>query len=195
MFAKRRDVVLATDRLFLRLPDLSDHLNWVALRRDGADVLQACEPVWSQDHFSKASFRNRVKWARKSFEENKAAPLFIERRNDGALLGAITLDNIRMGPNQSAEVGYWMGGAYQRQGFMLEALVAVLHFCFEDRGISRVTAACLPENDASRGLLEKAGFKYEGVSKAYLEINGHWQDHVIYAALRADRRRRMPVID
>ena len=195
MFAKRRDVMLSTDRLFLRLPEMVDHLGWVALRRDGSDQLQACEPAWSPDHFSKAAFKNRVKWARKAMEENRAIPFFIERQSDGALLGAITLDNIRFGPNKSAEVGYWMGRTFQRNGYMHEAIEVVLHYAFEQKAISRVEAACLPENKASRALLEKSGFQYEGVAKAYLEIAGSWQDHVVYAALRADRRRRAVVID
>ncbi|MEO0344221.1 MAG: GNAT family protein [Pseudomonadota bacterium] len=195
MFGRRRDVVLASPRLFLRLPDLNDHLEWVALRRDGTDQLTATEPAWAHDHFSKSAFRNRVKWAAKSFEGNKAVPLFIERRSDNVLMGAVTLDNIRTGPNKSAEIGYWLGRAHQRQGYMFEAIEAVLHFAFEQKRLSRIEAACLPENTASRHLLEKIGFKYEGVAKAYLEINGLWQDHVTYAALRSDRRKRSAAID
>ncbi|MEM9716452.1 MAG: GNAT family protein [Pseudomonadota bacterium] len=194
MFAKRREAVLATERLFLRLPLLSDHLDWVALRRDASDQLQACEPAWAPDHFSRAAFKNRVKWAAKSFENNRAIPLFLERRENGALIGAVTLDNIRSGPNKSAEIGYWLGHAYQRQGYMSEALDAAVHYAFEQKDLSRIEAACLPDNMASRNLLEKSGFKYEGVAKAYLEINGYWQDHVVYAALRADRRKRAVVV-
>jgi ribosomal-protein-alanine N-acetyltransferase len=54
-------------------------------------------------------------------------------------------------------------------------------------------AACLPENVASRGVLEKAGFKYEGVAQSYLQINGRWRNHVLYAHLRHDRRGRTDV--
>ena len=56
--------------------------------------------------------------------------------------------------------------------------------------LSRIEAACLPENAASRGLLEKCGFKYEGVAQSYLQIDGRWRTHVLYATLRADRRGR-----
>ncbi|MEM0977737.1 MAG: GNAT family protein [Pseudomonadota bacterium] len=195
MFSKRRDVVIASDRLLLRLPEISDHLDWVALRRDGADQLQGCEPAWAPDHFSKSAFRNRVKWAQKSFENDRAVPLFIERQQDGVLIGAVTLDNVRKGPNRSTEIGYWVGRAFQRQGYMNEAIEAVKHYAFNQMTISRVEAACLPDNIASRNLLEKCGFHYEGVAKAYLEIGGLWQDHVIYAALRADRKRRNQAID
>jgi ribosomal-protein-alanine N-acetyltransferase len=54
-------------------------------------------------------------------------------------------------------------------------------------------AACLPENKPSRGLLERTGFKYEGVAQAYLQIDGRWRSHVLYSALRMDRRGRTDV--
>ena len=73
---------------------------------------------------------------------------------------------------------------------MLEAIQAVGHYAFRELDLSRLEAACLPENIASRGVLEKAGFKYEGVAQSYLQIGGRWRNHVLYAMLRADRRGR-----
>jgi ribosomal-protein-alanine N-acetyltransferase len=76
---------------------------------------------------------------------------------------------------------------------MREAIDAVVHYAFDRLDLSRIEAACLPENAASRGLLEKAGFKYEGVAQSYLQIDGRWRTHVLYAALRLDRRGRTDV--
>ena len=56
--------------------------------------------------------------------------------------------------------------------------------------LSRIEAACLPENAASRSLLEDCAFKYEGVAQSYLQITGRWRNHVLYANLRGDRRGR-----
>ena len=66
----------------------------------------------------------------------------------------------------------------------------MVHYAFSTMDLSRVESACLPENVASRGVLEKCGYKYEGVAQAYIQINGRWRTHVLYAALRADRRGR-----
>ena len=71
---------------------------------------------------------------------------------------------------------------------MSEAVAAVVHQAFTSLDLSRITAGCLAENAASRGLLEKCGFKYEGVAQAYLQINGKWRNHVLYSNLRSDRR-------
>lgn len=79
---------------------------------------------------------------------------------------------------------------HSRQGYMREAITAVLDHAFRVMDLSRIEAACLEKNAASRGLLEKCGFKYENVAQSYLQINGRWRTHVLYAALRADRRGR-----
>ena len=112
---------------------------------------------------------------------------------DAALVGAVTLDNIRRGPAQAGTLGYWVGAPFARKGYMREALEAVVHYAFTDLDLSRLEAGCLPENAASRGVLEKVGFKYEGVAQSYLQINGRWRNHVLYANLRADRRGRTDV--
>ena len=71
---------------------------------------------------------------------------------------------------------------------MKEAVLAVIDLSFNKLNISRLEAATLPENRPSRGLLEKVGFKYEGVGQSYLQINGRWRNHVLYSLLRNDRR-------
>ena len=80
-----------------------------------------------------------------------------------------------------------------RQGYMREAILSVVHHAFTVMDLSRIEAACLPENAASRGVLEKCGFKYEGVAQSYLQIAGRWRNHVLYANLRNDRRGRTDV--
>ena len=73
---------------------------------------------------------------------------------------------------------------------MREALTAVVHHAFTALDISRIESGCLPENTPSRQLLEKCGYKYEGVAQSYLQIAGRWRNHVLYANLRHDRRGR-----
>lgn len=190
MLLSRRKVRLETERLTLRLPTHSDYREWSALRQHSRDHLVPWEPTWADDHLGRKSFTNRVYWAQRSVNSGTAMPLFIFRRTDARLLGALTLDNIRRGPAQAGTLGYWMGLPFARQGYMREAINAMVHHAFTQVNLSRIEAACLPENAASRGLLESSGFKYEGVAQSYLQINGRWRTHVLYAALRHDRRGR-----
>lgn len=192
MFHRRRPPRLETERMVLRLPVHGDHEPWVELRRDSRDFLTPWEPVWAPDHLTRRSFANRVYWAQRACRNGTAMPLFLIR-HDGTLLGAITLDNIRRGPAQSATIGYWIGQRFARQGFMREAIDGLVKHAFVQMDLSRIEAACLPENAASRGVLERAGFKYEGVAQSYLQINGRWRNHVLYSNLRHDRRGKTEV--
>ncbi|TBN51293.1 N-acetyltransferase [Paracoccus sediminis] len=189
MFLRARPVRLETERIVLRLPAHSDFRAWMSLRDASRDFLTPWEPVWSPDHLTRKSFVNRVYWAARASRGGTALPLFLVRR-DGVLLGAITLDNIRRGPAQSGTIGYWIGQPFARQGYMREGIGVLVHHAFTALDLSRVEAACLPENAASRGVLEKSGFKYEGVAQSYLQIDGRWRNHVLYANLRGDRRGR-----
>ncbi|MFZ5709786.1 MAG: GNAT family N-acetyltransferase [Pseudomonadota bacterium] len=188
MLIGRRKVRIETERMTLRLPTHSDYRGWSTLRDESRDFLIPWEPSWAEDHLTRKAFTNRVYWATRAQATGTALPLFLIRREDDRLVGAITLDNVRRGPAQSGTLGYWVGGPYARQGYMREAIRAVVHHAFTVLDLSRIEAACLPENAASRGVLEKSGFKYEGVAQAYLQINGRWRNHVLYASLRVDRR-------
>jgi len=193
MLGPRRKVKLETERMTLRPPIHGDFRQWAALRADSEAFLSAWEPTWARDHLSRKAFTNRVYWAQRSIANGTAVPLFLIRREDQALLGAITLDNIRRGPAQAGTTGYWIGQPYARSGFMKEAIAAVVHYAFTTLDLSRIEAGCLPENTPSRRLLEQCGYKYEGVAQSYLQINGRWRNHVLYANLRNDRRGKTNV--
>ena len=193
MFFFKRKVWIDTERLYLRAPVQTDYRQWSELRYASKEFLTPWEPTWSLDHLSRKAFSNRVYWSQKNINGGTAIPLVMFRRGDDKLVGAITLDNIRHGPAQTGTMGYWIGYPYARYGYMTEALRAMGHYAFSTMDLSRVESACLPENVASRGVLEKCGYKYEGVAQAYIQINGRWRTHVLYAALRADRRGRTTV--
>lgn len=190
MLVRRRRPRIETERMTLRLPEHGDYRSWVELRQSSRGFLEPWEPTWAEDHLSRRSFSNRVYWAARAESQGTALPLFLVRREDRALIGAVTLDNIRRGPAQAGTIGYWVGERHARQGYMREAIRALVHHAFTELDLSRIEAACLPENVASRGVLEGSGFKYEGVAQSYLQINGRWRNHVLYASLRGDRRGR-----
>ena len=190
MFGLRRKLRIETERMTLRLPQHSDYRAWAELREASAAFLAPWEPVWAHDHLTRRAFTNRVYWAQRAETQGTALPVLMVRREDQQLLGAITLDNIRQGPVQAGTLGYWVGEPFARRGYMREAILAMVHHAFLTLDLSRVEAACLPENLPSRGVLEKTGFKYEGVAQSYLQIAGRWRNHVLYANLRADRRGR-----
>ncbi|MCH2077723.1 MAG: GNAT family N-acetyltransferase [Rhodobacteraceae bacterium] len=188
MLQRARKVRIETERMTLRPPQHSDYRAWATLRDTSRDFLRKWEPSWAADHLTRKSFTNRVYWAQRSISGGTAVPVFLFRRSDQVLLGAITLDHIRRGPAQAGTTGYWIGEPHARNGYMREAIQGLVHYAFTELDLSRIEAACLPENQASRSLLESCGYKYEGVAQSYLQIDGRWRTHVLYANLRSDRR-------
>ena len=146
MFGRRR-VQIDTARLVLRLPVHSDFRAWSTLRRDSAAFLVPWEPAWAPDHLARKAFTNRVYWSARAHANGTALPLFLIRREDGVLVGAITLDNIRRGPAQCGVLGYWVGQPFARQGYMREAINGVVIHAFTDLNLSRIEAACQAEAD------------------------------------------------
>lgn len=178
---------MITDRLILRPPRLSDHPAWASLRRESQTFLQPWEPAWSPDHLGVTAFRRRVAWARQEIGAGRAYPFLIFRAQGAELVGGATLEHVRRGAAMSAALGYWLGERHVGQGFMTEALQALIAYAFDDLDLSRLEAACLPENVRSQALLARCGFHYEGAARRYLQIDGVWRDHELYERRRSDR--------
>ena len=79
-----------------------------------------------------------------------------------------------------------MGTPFAGQGYMTRAVRAAAAFAFATLELHRIEAACLPQNAASTKLLQRCGFRQEGYARAYLRINGVWQDHLLFARLDGD---------
>jgi ribosomal-protein-alanine N-acetyltransferase len=178
--------VVAGDGVLLRNPQMGDYVEWAALRELSRDFLMPWEPTWPADDLTRSSFRRRIKRYYEDQRGDMAYPFFIFRNTDNALLGGLTLANVRRGCAQACSLGYWMGVSWAHQGYMTAAVRAVIPFAFSTLRLHRVEAACIPGNSASMRLLEKCGFRREGIARQYLCINGIWQDHLLYARLRND---------
>jgi len=158
----------------------SDYGEWAALRARSRGFLQPWEPTWPLDDVTRAAWRRRMGAYAQDIERGLAYPFLVFREADGAMVGGITLSNIRRGVAQMASIGYWVGQPFARSGHTLAAVGAVTTFAFERLGLHRIEAACIPSNVASRGVLLKAGFHEEGLARAYLRIDGEWRDHLLF---------------
>jgi len=177
---------VAGEGVVLRVPQMTDCSEWVALRETSRDFLTPWEPTWPADDLTRASFRRRIKRYSEDHRNDLTYSFFIFRKQGDVLVGGLTLANIRRGCAQSGSLGYWMGAPYARQGNMTAAVNAIIPFAFGTLKLHRIEAACIPANVASVRLLEKTGFKREGFARQYLCINGVWQDHWLYARLKDD---------
>lgn len=172
--------------VFLRHPEFRDHGEWASVRGDSREFLTPWEPTWAADELSRTAFRFRLRRYADDISDGRAYPFFTFRSEDSALVGGITLSRVQRGVSQSCALGYWVGEAYQGNGYTTAATRAVVRFAFEELGLHRVEAACQPENIASQRVLDKAGFRQEGRARAYLKIDGDWRDHLLFAILPED---------
>lgn len=180
------NLVVGSQDLLLRPPEPGDFVAWRDQREQSRAFLEPWEPIWPVDDLTRPAFRRRVRRYDSEIQGDEAYPFFIFSGPGGALLGGLTLGNVRRGAAQCATVGYWMGAAHAGRGIMTQALRLSCRLGFRRLGLDRIEAACLPENAASIRVLEKAGFQREGMARSYLNIAGRRQDHLLFALLASD---------
>ena len=170
----------------LRPPHSGDFAEWAALREASRAFLTPWEPTWPPDDLTRSAFRRRLKRYAEDQRGDLAYAFLIFRSDDNAMVGGLTLANIRRGVAQAGSIGYWVGAPFVRKGYMTAAVRALIPYSFATLRLHRLEAACIPDNTASIRLLERTAFKREGYARGYLCINGIWQDHLLYARLKDD---------
>ena len=166
----------------LRPVRAKDAATWRDTRVRNAAWLRAWEPTNPETPLYRSSLGPYVSMARTMRREGRQGltiPWVVTYGNQFA--GQLTVGSIVWGSARSAQVGYWIDEAYAGRGIIPTALAMAMDHCFFVVGLHRVEATIRPENHASRRVVEKLGFREEGVRVRQLHINGAWRDHVCYA--------------
>jgi len=167
--------VRARSRVFLRAPTRSDQAEFLELMR----ASRSFHRPWASAPTDEERFAAYLADSRRpDFEA-----MLVCRSEDGAIVGFFNLSQIVRRGLQSAYLGYSVGKAYARQGYMREGLELVLRHAFTTLRLHRVEANIQPGNEASIALARGGGFRREGFSPRYLKIAGHWRDHERWAIL------------
>jgi len=177
------EIVLRSKRAYLRPPLERDFTAWADLREESRSFLTPWEPVWPADALTRESFRRRLRRYAQNWRADSGFAFFAFENGTDALLGGVTLSNVRRGVVQSASLGYWIGARHAQKGLMTECVRESLVFAYGYAHLHRVEAACLPKNEPSRRLLTRLGFDQEGYAKEYLCIAGLWQDHLLFGQI------------
>jgi [ribosomal protein S5]-alanine N-acetyltransferase len=164
---------VSNSRVTLRTPMARDAEAWCALIRASRRFLAGRASTDARPEAYRA-YLTRSRRPNAHFR-------LIWREADRVLLGAINLSEIVRGAFQSAYLGYYLGAAFARQGYMSEALALVLREAFGELKLHRVEANIQPDNLASIALVRGANFLREGYSPRYLKLGGRWRDHERWA--------------
>lgn len=179
-----RPVLECTD-LLLRLCELSDYPQWAEVRARNESFLKPYEPAWPAGCLAPDFFKRRVERLSREYTADSTYAFLIFKK-DGELIGGININNITRGAGQMASLGYWIDEGHQGHGLMSQAVHAVLHYAFTVLGLARMNAATLVHNEKSRNMLLRLGFVEEGFARAYIQIDGRRQDHILYGLNATD---------
>ena len=168
-------------RVGLRAVARTDEKEFTRLMRASQDLH---EP-WISPPTNATTFRYYLQRIARTDHEGYAICL----RDNGAIVGAININNIVRGSFLSASLGYYIGAPYAGQGYMTEALKILIDHACGTLGLHRLEANIQPENEASQRLVASCGFINEGLSRKFLFIDGAWRDHVRWCYL--DRRESL----
>ena len=164
-----------------------DAAEWSRLRLANEDWLSRWEPSnglpWRARH-TPASYRAMRRVVARRARMGTSLPFAL--RVEGRLAGQVTLDNIVRGALRSGYLGYWIDRSVAGRGMGSLAVALVCDHAFGEVGLHRVEADIRPENLPSQRLVERLGFRREGLLRRYLDIDGDWRDHVSYALLAED---------
>jgi ribosomal-protein-alanine N-acetyltransferase len=97
------------------------------------------------------------------------------------LVGQLTVSSITWGSLRSANIGYWVDETVAGRGITPTAVALAVDHCFGPAGLHRIEVCIRPENAASLRVVDKLGFRAEGLRHAYLHIDGDWRDHEVFA--------------
>jgi ribosomal-protein-alanine N-acetyltransferase len=148
--------------------ELMDNRTW--LRK-----WEATSPVGPMNFDVRASIRHLQSNARAGL----GLPFVIEYR--GELAGQLNVSSISYGSVSMATIGYWVSERFAGKGLTPTAVALATDHCFFSVGLHRMEICIRPENDPSLRVVEKLGFRYEGLRRRYIHINGDWRDHFCFA--------------
>lgn len=178
--------------LFPGLPLHSARLILSPIRRDDAAALFALHSDPALQHGWGLPAWTRPAQARAQIDDDLAAfatgtqlKLVMRESRNGPLLGLCVVSAIDRA-SARAEIGYLLSPSVQGRGYMHEALACLHGYLFGTLRLHRLEAEIDPRNAPSARVLERLGFRHEGVLRQRWHLQGQWADSAIYGLLASD---------
>ena len=181
-------VELVDGPVLLRPLRLKDGPAWVEVRSRNIEWLREWEATPpgapAEVPTSVATFVTMTRRLRREARQGRGLPFAV--LYEGRFVGQLNVSSIIRGSLHSASLGYWVDQRVAGRGIMPTAVALVTDHCFWAVGLHRVEVNIRPENTASRRVVEKLGFREEGLRPGFLHIAGDWRDHLSYALTREE---------
>lgn len=174
---------LSHGRITIRGIKIKDHKaleHELMLNRAWLRQWESTAPGQFNNFDTKAGIKNLLAYAK----VGSGLPFVIEL--DGELIGQLNVSGIVYGSLSSAQLGYWVSERVAGQGVTPTAVALATDYCFQQLQLHRMEICIRPENAASLRVVDKLGFRYEGLRRRYIHINGDWRDHFCFALIQEE---------
>ncbi len=138
----------------------------------------------SPDGPSTFDMRLGVKRLLQQYRDGLGVPFVMEY--DGEIAGQLNVWGISRGSLGSATIGYWVSKRFAGRNITPTSVALATDVCFSELGLHRMEICIRPENAASLRVVEKLGFRYEGLRRRFIHIDGDWRDHYAFALVREE---------
>ncbi|MBQ8982407.1 MAG: GNAT family N-acetyltransferase [Lachnospiraceae bacterium] len=175
---------LETDRLNLTCLTKASALLVHAFYEENATYFDPYE-LTRPDQFYTVAFQTAVlEWEWKEMQAGRCLRYYIFLKSEPTtIIGTVNLSNIRMGKLRNASIGYKIDHRFRNQGYATEACKCLLEYAYKELHFHRIVAEIIPLNMPSIRVVKSLGFIQEGVEREAAEINGKWQDLLLFAKL------------
>ncbi|WP_042169417.1 GNAT family N-acetyltransferase [Paenibacillus gorillae] len=178
---------MSSNSIYLRYLVKEDAAALLDIKIRNHPFFQPFEPVRDASHFTLAAQEQEIVSGIEAMANDQSYTFGIFLQATDELIGRAALTGIARGPFQNAYLGYFVDQQHNGKGYATAAVSLCVEKAFNELGLHRVQAGVMPRNTPSIRVLEKAGFRHEGLAQQYLKINGAWEDHALFAILSSDR--------
>lgn len=176
-------MVLTGNKIFICFFENADAESLLDLHLRNCELFQKYSPTFNDDFYTLDSKRKDISNSIKQREEDKNYSFGIYLKDNGKLVGDVSLYHISRGALQRCLIGYSLDKQYNGRGYTTEAVSLAVEFAFNELKLHRVDAGVMLSNVGSMRVLEKVGFHREGIEQKGVKINGQWEDHQIFAII------------
>lgn len=179
-------MTIQSERLTIT-PLAKEHIeSLLALEVKNRDFFKAFAGTRKESFYTYAGQAERVQRFLESTEQDTSYCFLILLKDTDTVIGEVILSEVVRGNLQSGWIGYFLDQDYNGQGYMSEAVQAVVKYAFGTLGLHRIEAGVMPHNMGSIKVLLKSGFTQEGTARKNVKIDGVWQDHITLAIIEED---------
>ncbi|WP_435171797.1 GNAT family N-acetyltransferase [Paenibacillus glycanilyticus] len=172
--------------IYLRMLEPEDARPMLDLKLRNRAFSQPFEPIRGDEHYTLEEQMKDIGNGISAAQQGTAYIYGVFLTETDELIGRIALTSVTRGVFQNAYMGYFIDQAHNGRGYATAAVEEMVGIAFHDLHLHRIQASVMPINGRSLRVLEKAGFRQEGLARRYLKINGEWEDHLLFAITKED---------